>query len=115
MRLIRIIDANALIDELEQRCCANCVKRMGMKNGKREMIYEIGDAPCLACEVNDMKVELDEAPTIEAEPVVKCKDCRYAHMTYGGECKYCDAWEEEGEMYLDGDFYCAFGERKKDE
>lgn len=47
--------------------------------------------------------------------LVRCKDCKYAHMTYGGECKYCDMWEEEGEMYLDGDFYCAFGERKEDD
>ena len=47
--------------------------------------------------------------------IVRCKDCRYAHMTYDGECKYCDVWEAEGEMYLDGDFYCAFGERKEDE
>lgn len=59
------------------------------------------------------KLILDSA-AVDAEPVVKCKDCSYAHMTYGGECKYCDAWEEEGEMYLDGDFYCAFGERKDD-
>ena len=74
---MKIIDADALIDELTQRCCKNCVKRMGMKNGKREMVYEIGDAPCLACEVNDIKVELDDAPTIEAEPVRHGKWNRY--------------------------------------
>ena len=53
--------------------------------------------------------------TIDAEPVIRCKDCKYAYMTYDGECKYCDVWEAEGEMYLDGDFYCAFGKRKEDE
>ena len=84
---MRLIDADALIDELTQRCCNNCINRMGTKNGKRKMVYEIGDAPCLACEVNDIKVELDEAPTIEAEPIrhgkwihtgfmeVKCNNC----------------------------------------
>lgn len=70
---MRLIDADALIDELTQRCCNNCIKRMGTKNGKREMVYEIGDAPCLACEVDDIKVELDDAPTIEAKIVVKGK------------------------------------------
>lgn len=55
------------------------------------------------------------APTIDAVPIVRCKDCRYAHMTYGGECKYCDFWQEDGgeALYLDGDFYCAAGERKE--
>lgn len=57
---------------------------------------------------------LDTLPTVDAVEVVRCKDCKYAHMTYGGECKYCDVWEAEGEMYLDGDFYCAFGERRED-
>lgn len=45
--------------------------------------------------------------------IVRCKDCKFAHMTYGGECKYCDAWESEESLYLDGDFFCAFGERKE--
>ena len=57
---------------------------------------------------------LDTLPTVDAVEVVRCKDCKYAHMTYGGECKYCDVWEAEGEMYLDGDFYGAFGERRED-
>ena len=61
------------------------------------------------------KYQIDNAPTIDAVPVVRCKDCKFAHMTYGGECKYCDAWESEESLYLDGDFFCAFGERKDDE
>lgn len=65
---MRLIDADALIDVLTQRCCKNCDKRMGTKNGKRRMIYEIGEAPCRACDVDDMKTELEEAPTIDAEP-----------------------------------------------
>ena len=63
------------------------------------------------------KVEktVKSAQTIDAVPVVRCKDCKFAHMTYGGECKYCDAWESEESLYLDGDFFCAFGERKDEE
>lgn len=55
-----------------------------------------------------------EAPAIDAVPVIRCRDCRYAHTTYNGECKYCDFWQEDGgeALYLDGDFYCAAGERK---
>ena len=28
------------------------------------------------------------AVTRGAEPFVRCKDCRYAHMTYTGDCQY---------------------------
>lgn len=59
--------------------------------------------------LNELKVKYD---TVE---VVRCKDCKYAHMTCDGMCKYCDMWEEEGRVYLNGDFYCAFGERKENE
>ena len=56
------------------------------------------------------------APSID---IVRCKECKYAHMTYGGDCKYCDMWKDDDdsciELYLDGDFYCAYGERKESE
>ena len=46
--------------------------------------------------------------------LVLCKSCKHAHMTYDGECKYCDFWQEDGgeALYLDGDFFCAAGERR---
>lgn len=60
------------------------------------------------------KEQVDVLPSADAVEVVRCKDCRYSHMTYDGECKYCDKWKEDGEaLYLDGDFYCAYGERKE--
>ncbi len=64
--------------------------------------------------------DITDAPTVDAVEVVRCKDCKYASLTYDGECKYCQRWKEkyDGEsvsLYLDGDFYCAFGERREDE
>lgn len=47
--------------------------------------------------------------------VVLCKECKYAHITYSGEVKYCDIWFPDEKMYLDGDYYCASGERASDE
>lgn len=51
--------------------------------------------------------------------LVRCKECKHAHMTYGGDCKHCDMWKDNDdrsiELYLDGDFYCAYGERKESE
>lgn len=63
---------------------------------------------------NVIEREINAIPSADAVEVVRCKDCKHAHMTYGGECKYCDKWEEDGEaLYLDGDFFCAYGERRE--
>ena len=44
---------------------------------------------------------VDDAPTVDAVEVVRCKDCKH---------RYSDSWCE----YVDDDdnFYCARGERK---
>ena len=57
---------------------------------------------------------IDEEPSIDAVPVIRCKDCKYARMTYDGECKYCDVWFPDEAEYLDGDYYCASAERRED-
>lgn len=47
--------------------------------------------------------------------VVRCYQCKYAHLTYDGLCKYCDKLEEYGvydALYFDGNHYCGFGEAK---
>ena len=46
------------------------------------------------------------------EEIIRCKDCKYSHMTYDGECKYCDMWDET--LYLPGDFFCAFAEKREE-
>ena len=56
----------------------------------------------------------EQLPAVDAAPVVRCSECKYAYMTYDGECKYCDFWQEDGgdALYLDKGFYCAAGERR---
>lgn len=66
----RYIDADALLDDVFERYCKDCDKRKGIKNGEYRIIYEVGEAPCRACDVDDMKCELDDAPTVDAVPVV---------------------------------------------
>ena len=53
-------------------------------------------------------------PTVDAVPVVRCKECKYARLTYIGECKYCDIWFPDEAVYLDGDEFCSFAERKEE-
>ena len=81
---MRLIDADALIDEL------------GISD--EDIIFE---------------GMLEDAPTIDAVPVVRCKDCRYYQDNNGGypnaDCKWCK------DETPDADDYCSFGERKDDE
>ena len=55
------------------------------------------------------------APTIDAVPVVWCKDCKHRVYTDEGEsCPddiVCDLWESDGFYETD---YCSWGERRAD-
>lgn len=55
----------------------------------------------------------------DRQPVVRCRDCKHAVLTSRGEAKYCQFWQEDEDgnfggdpLYLDGDFFCAGGERR---
>lgn len=68
----------------------------------------------LAFEFMILKKILDDAPTVDAVEVVRCKDCKYSSPNgkYG-----CNLITDDGsrEMGLFGDDYCSFGERETDE
>ena len=54
---------------------------------------------------------MGETPTVDAEPVVRCKDCKFWHT----EGQYCDRfgvmWEE---FYTSPNDYCSWAERRED-
>lgn len=93
---MRLIDA----DEFIKDECNNC-------DGACESL----PCDCLECKADcrcDFIKDLEAAPTIDAEPVVRCKDCEYRSF-YGGNA-HC---------YLDGrdakdEDFCSWGERKDD-
>ncbi len=92
---MRLIDADALIDEL------------GISD--EDIIFE---------------GMLEDAPTIDAVPVVRCKDCRWWDNSEDSPYGYCMAmkhgymsenWEIRIYRLYKGDFYCADAERKEDD
>lgn len=56
-----------------------------------------------------LKEDIDEAPTIDAVPVVRCKDCK-RHNAKAGKLYRCDLRN----VWQDGDFFCANGERSEE-
>lgn len=54
---------------------------------------------------------LSDAPTIDAVPVVRCKDCKY--FLEDGDC-FCENIEQyEHEKSVSPDWFCADGERRE--
>lgn len=99
----RLIDANARIEEIRKAYCTNCDNYNGVR--------------CRSCWVDDGIGFLEDAPTIEAEPVVhaywikeqdeygidrgwKCSNCRCSvyEMTYEPYegCPHCRAKMDGG-------------------
>jgi len=97
---MRLIDADSLMDTLEQM----------QRNADKCIPVERG----IWMGFNYSLTEIKGSPTVDAVPVVMCKDCKY----YGAEggsvkdgrykrCSICGAWHT-------GSWYCASGERKDD-
>ena len=95
------IDRDAFVMETQRRVCAFCNKRKGMKNGKYRVIYDIGDAPCRACGVDDMISEVEDFPAADVQPVkhgrwvldnpeqvlMHCSNCNWLNLSW--KWKYC--------------------------
>jgi membrane protease subunit (stomatin/prohibitin family) len=56
------ISREAFITKTRKQYCADCDRRKGMKNGKMRFCYDIGEAPCRACSVDDMLNDVEDFP-----------------------------------------------------
>ena len=68
-----------------------------------------------ALSADEVAMAVENAPTIDAVPVVRCKDCMYSETDDNG-FYYCvhDIIGGYGET-LDVGTFCSYGERKDDE
>ena len=82
------ISREATIKRIKKVYCVGCNSYNGVR--------------CRACGTGDAIDIIEDAPTVDAVPVVRCKDCKH---------RFKDSWCE----YVDDDdnFYCARGERKE--
>lgn len=54
--------------------------------------------------------DIDNAPTVDAVPVVRCKDCKHSWEDISGLCCSHGVCVD---LNVPGDFYCAYGKRKE--
>ena len=95
--MARLIDADALMRKCScKRNCSDCD------------FYTDGDSWCKG-EV--FGITIMQMPTIDAVPVVRCKDCKHWHKdtVFCGYMSYGEA-SERVNWYADD--FCSYGERK---
>lgn len=64
----KYIDADEFVKKNREWYCEQCQKRKGMKRGKLQFVYEIGGAPCRACDVDDVISDIEDFPAADVEP-----------------------------------------------
>ncbi len=84
-----------------------------------ELQFDVSDEDIIAKEI------IRNAPTVDAVPVVRCRDCiafeeigKHPTNNGGTPFGYCYHWQYEQGMSpneVDGDDFCSYGERKVDE
>lgn len=87
--------------------CEHCKHREGKKRGKQTVLYEIGEAPCKSCGINDMLEEIEYFHAADVREnthgtwkhehqastsggtyaVIRCSECGWAYPI--SETKYC--------------------------
>ena len=88
---MRLIDADVLISEF-----------------RKEMDKSIFEG-------RSVREVIDDTPTVDAVPVVRCKDCVYRVIMRDPLRKPMDCYGCKVMHYNEDDWFCSFGERKDDE
>lgn len=101
---MRLIDADALFNWGKYKL-SDAVKY----GNKDEEHLDFSYSTLMMYEIAD---EVDDAPTIDAVPVVRCKECEYYNITC---CSDGCGWCEKMDRGVHDDFYCSCGERKESE
>lgn len=70
--------------------------------------YGIDHNGILMVPYNSCKCSLDNAPTVDAVPVVRCKECKHMVNNVGVFCKVWHGYNGFG-----GDGFCSYGEKRE--
>lgn len=96
---MRLIDGDTLIEKFNEKTdLAECL--VDARAAKRFATF---------CALADA---VEEMPTVDAEVVVRCKDCKHSWEDIGGLCCSHGVCVD---LTVPDDFYCAYGIRKEGE
>ena len=104
MTMADLIDRNALYNRIVNE--SSTIAEIVIKNtGHTQYLTVMADRQ------NEILDMISEMPTIDAVPVVRCKDCRYS----GFDPEYGKRWCERcwGSMLVQDDDFCSYGEKRE--
>ena len=101
--MARLIDADKLIAEIKKIYCDGC--------------DNYGGAKCRACWVDDTMCLIDDATTVDAVEVVRCRDCKwYMPGDLFTDIMFCHRLKKDNgkpaKYNYCADDFCSYGERK---
>ena len=111
--MMRLIDGDALADSLRES--KNKLKEI-LDDERCEMEYRICEGQMIT--FIEAILRVNETPTIDAVPVVRCKDCKYRGNSFA--CPMChdesiydddDGYDDYTYDRTDDDGFCNNGER----
>jgi len=83
-----------------------------------ELVLDVMDAS----NADEALAMIDDAPTIDAVPVVRCRECRYFSITKDNDlhlkvsgCYRLKKLGEEYPLVVQGDGYCSWGQRREED
>ena len=91
-------------------------KRLIDANRALEIVYEQGIAHPNAYHLtNYATLILQEAPTVDAVPVVRCKDCKYVYYYNEEGCRgfVCNGYFQYGDV--EPNDFCSYGEMRNND
>jgi hypothetical protein len=71
--------------------------------------------PTIMLALNWIYMLIDDSPTIEAVPVVRCKECGHYDTTGYPALNLGTGWCDKMYRGVHDDFYCSYGERREEE
>ena len=95
---MRLIDADALLDEF--------LRRYTEREREGNLVFlQLAKSNKIFC-----GYLISNAPTVDAVPVVRCKDCIHSYDDLCGLCCTCGPYVD---CVVQPEFYCADGKRKR--
>lgn len=103
-----LIDRQTFIENERKLYCEDCYRRKGTKNGKPNVIcYEIGEAPCRACWMDDILTDLEDFPA--ASPWHRAKEPPKKTGKYAVCWTYQEKIYWDWLIFIDGDWVLQAG------
>ena len=93
------INKEKLLEELKLTFCKDC--------------HQYKDIHCRSCYIDDVLLEIEDIPTEDVVPVVRCKDCKHLEIDKGWrEGRACLRKDPVDTHFCQDNDYCNYGEKK---